>query len=99
MSAPLLSIRGLTKRFARNPALESVDLDVEDGQIVALLGPTGAGKTTLLRCIAGLEEPEAGSITMGGRDALALPPAAASSGGTSPAGASATAASSCGDRP
>jgi multiple sugar transport system ATP-binding protein len=75
VSAPLLSIRGLTKRFARAEALDAVDLDVEDGQIVALLGPTGAGKTTLLRTIAGLEEPDAGSIELGGRDALSLPPA------------------------
>lgn len=75
MSTPLLEIRGLSKRFGRAPALESVDLEVGATEIVALLGPTGAGKTTLMRCIAGLEEPDAGSMTLGGRDALALPPA------------------------
>jgi len=75
MSTPLLMIRGLTKRFARTTALDSVDLDVHDAQIVALLGPTGAGKTTLLRTIAGLEQPEQGSMTLGGRDALSTPPA------------------------
>ncbi len=75
MSAPLLAVRGLSKRFGRAPALESVDLEVGEGQVVALLGPTGAGKTTLLRCIAGLEQPDQGTLTLGGRDALALPPA------------------------
>ncbi len=75
MSIPILAVRGLSRRFGRTSALESVDLDVGEGQIVALLGPTGAGKTTLLRCIAGLEQPDEGTLTLGGVDALALPPA------------------------
>jgi len=75
VSAALLEVRNLSKRFAGSVALESVDLDVNPGELVALLGPTGAGKTTLLRCIAGLEQPEQGSIRLAGRDALELSPA------------------------
>jgi multiple sugar transport system ATP-binding protein len=74
-----LELRGVTKRFGHGrhgtTALDGVDLTVNPGEIVVVLGPTGAGKTTLLRTIAGLEAPEAGSITLGGADALALSPA------------------------
>ncbi|MBN8524489.1 MAG: ABC transporter ATP-binding protein [Planctomycetes bacterium] len=74
MSAAL-AIRGLTKRFGAVQALTGVDLDLAADELLVLLGPTGAGKTTLLRCIAGLEAPDAGSITLGGVDAVGLSPA------------------------
>jgi multiple sugar transport system ATP-binding protein len=74
MSAPFLSVRGLTKGFGRTSALAGVDIDVADGEFVAVLGPTGAGKTTLLRCIAGLDAPDEGAISIGGRDASQLAP-------------------------
>ena len=69
---PAISVRGLTKTYGRRQAerehaLEDVDLDVEAGEFLVLLGPSGCGKTTLLRSIAGLERPDAGSITIGGR--------------------------------
>ena len=51
----------------RVPAARGVTLDVKQGQFVTLLGPSGCGKTTTLRCIAGLEQPDEGAITIGER--------------------------------
>jgi ABC-2 type transport system ATP-binding protein len=72
---PALEIRGLVKRFDR-PAVDGLDLTVRAGEFYALLGPNGAGKTTTLRMIAGLLRPDAGTIHVGGIDALADPVAA-----------------------
>jgi len=58
---------GVEKRFGDVPAVRNLDLDVEAGEFVVLLGPSGCGKTTVLRTIAGLEEPSAGEIRIGGR--------------------------------
>lgn len=60
-----IRIRGLIKRYGSSVAVDNVDLTVQDGEFVSLLGPSGCGKTTTLRCIAGLEEPEAGEIAIG----------------------------------
>ncbi|MGW4125380.1 ABC transporter ATP-binding protein [Nocardia sp. NPDC004711] len=54
-------------------ALDHVDLSVDPGTITVLLGPSGCGKTTLLRCVAGLEMPEAGRITIGGANVTSVP--------------------------
>lgn len=64
-----LSIHQLTRQYAqaRQPAVQSVSFDVEEGQILALVGPSGCGKTTTLRMIAGLERPNSGSIQIMGR--------------------------------
>jgi ABC-2 type transport system ATP-binding protein len=70
-----LELRGLAKRFDR-PAVDGLDLAVRSGEFYALVGPNGAGKTTTLRMIAGLLRPDAGSIRIGGIDALADPVAA-----------------------
>ncbi len=70
-----LEIHGLVKRFDR-PAVDGLDLNVREGEFYALLGPNGAGKTTTLRMIAGLLRPDAGTIRVGGIDALADPVAA-----------------------
>src|SRR5438045_6579408 len=67
-----LEIRALTKRFDR-PAVDGLDLTVRAGEFYTLLGPNGAGKTTTLRMMAGLLEPDRGSITVFGIDALADP--------------------------
>jgi sulfate transport system ATP-binding protein len=67
-----IEIRGLHKRFGGFTALHGVDLDIEDGELMALLGPSGCGKTTLLRLIAGLEAPDGGSIHLRGRDVTGL---------------------------
>src|SRR5215475_4606145 len=70
-----LQVRGLTKRFDR-PAVDALDLTVRSGEFYALLGPNGAGKTTTLRMVAGLLQPDAGSIAIAGIDALKDPVAA-----------------------
>jgi iron(III) transport system ATP-binding protein len=62
-----ISMRGLSKRFGRVAAVDSLDLDAADGQITALLGPSGCGKTTTLRLISGFERPDAGVVELGGR--------------------------------
>ncbi len=67
-----LEVHGLIKRFDR-PAVDSLDLTVRTGEFYALVGPNGAGKTTTLRMIAGLLRPDAGTIRIGGIDALAEP--------------------------
>jgi spermidine/putrescine transport system ATP-binding protein len=74
MTAPLLSITKLSKRFGGQVALSDVDLQVEQGEFIALLGPSGCGKTTLLRCIAGFLTPDGGSIRITGEDVTRLPP-------------------------
>jgi ABC-2 type transport system ATP-binding protein len=70
-----LEVRGLTKRFDR-PAVDALDLTVRTGEFYALLGPNGAGKTTTLRMVAGLLQPDSGSIAIAGIDALRDPVAA-----------------------
>jgi len=63
-----IEIRNISKQFGDFRALRDVNLDVESGELVALLGPSGCGKTTLLRIIAGLETADAGSILFSGED-------------------------------
>jgi len=70
-----IEIRGLSQVFPHGVrALETVDLDVADGELLVLVGPSGSGKTTLLRLIAGLDEPTAGSIAVGGNAVAGVPP-------------------------
>jgi ABC-type sugar transport system ATPase subunit len=67
MSEPVLSIRGLTKRFGGLTAVRSVSWDVHPGEVVALLGDNGAGKSTLIKCISGVYQPDEGEISFEGR--------------------------------
>jgi ABC-2 type transport system ATP-binding protein len=73
--AAALDIRGLVKTFDR-PAVNQLDLTVKAGEFYALVGPNGAGKTTTLRMVAGLMQPDQGSISICGVDALKNPVAA-----------------------
>ncbi len=61
------------KRFGSVVAIRSLSFDIEPGTLVTLLGPSGCGKTTTLRMLAGLEQPTAGRILIGGRDVTNLP--------------------------
>ncbi|BBY66167.1 ABC transporter ATP-binding protein [Mycolicibacterium helvum] len=62
-----LQTRSLTKSFDGHTVLDQLDLDIASGSITAVLGPSGCGKTTLLRIIAGFETPDAGTVTLAGR--------------------------------
>ena len=71
-----IKIEKVRKVFAKTVAVNDVDLVVDEGEFMVLLGPSGCGKTTLLRCIAGLEHPESGSISIDGKVINDLPPRA-----------------------
>ncbi len=58
----VLEVRGLTKRYGTVQALDGVDLEVGDGELVGLLGPNGAGKSTLIKCVSGAVEPTEGAV-------------------------------------
>ena len=73
MTAPLLSVRGVTAYYGRVLALKGVDLDVNAGEIVALIGANGAGKSTLMMTICGNPRARAGQIIFDGRDIAQLP--------------------------
>ncbi len=70
MSNPLVTVRAVSKIYRRDsleiPVLNSIDLEVPEGEFLALMGPSGSGKTTLLNLIAGLDRPSTGQIDVGG---------------------------------
>lgn len=66
MSEPLVQFKNVIKRFGDFVALKETNLDIHEGEFVALMGPSGCGKTTTLRLLAGLEKPSAGQITLAG---------------------------------
>jgi multiple sugar transport system ATP-binding protein len=70
-----LQITGLTKRFGSVTAVRDLSLDIADREFLVLLGPSGAGKTTTLRCVAGVEQPDAGSIRFDDQDVSHVSPA------------------------
>jgi ABC-type Fe3+/spermidine/putrescine transport system ATPase subunit len=70
---PAAGVRGLSKSFKGVRVLEDVSFDVGEGEALVLLGASGSGKTTILRIIAGLEQPDAGSVYLHGRDVTDLP--------------------------
>jgi multiple sugar transport system ATP-binding protein len=69
-------LEGVHKRFGGTPALDGVDLEAIDGELLVVVGPSGCGKSTLLRCIAGLEAVDDGVIQIGDRDVTRIRPAA-----------------------
>ena len=73
MSAPLLSIRGVKTFYGKIMALGGIDLDVEAGEIVTIIGANGAGKSTLMMTICGAPQASEGSIVFDGRDITLLP--------------------------
>ncbi|MCZ0857889.1 ABC transporter ATP-binding protein [Actinomyces israelii] len=68
---PALRARSLAKSYDA-PVLEGLDLDIEDGQFVAIMGPSGSGKSTLLHCLSDMDRPSGGSVLLGDTDIAAL---------------------------
>jgi polar amino acid transport system ATP-binding protein len=64
----ILSVKNLTKTFDKNEVLKGVNLDVYEGDVVAIIGPSGCGKSTFLRCVNCLEDPSGGTIMFQGED-------------------------------
>ena len=73
MTAPIVKIEGIAKRYGTVQAVAGVDLTIERGELFALLGGSGCGKTTLLRMLAGLETPDSGRIVIDGQDMTGIP--------------------------
>ena len=71
-----LDLHGLTKSFGGTSILAGIDLALTDGEMLVIVGASGCGKSTLLRLVAGLEEPTAGRIVLGGQDVTRTDPAA-----------------------
>jgi len=67
-ASAVVACRGLTKQFGDVRAVDAVDLDVREGELLALLGPSGCGKTTTLRLVAGFERPDAGTVVLDGHE-------------------------------
>jgi putative ABC transport system ATP-binding protein len=76
MPDPIVQIRGLSKAYRRDsleiPVLRDITLEVPEGEFLGLMGPSGSGKTTLLNLIAGIDRPDAGSVTVAGTDVTKL---------------------------
>jgi putative ABC transport system ATP-binding protein len=76
VTAPLVRLRGVTKTFPTRSEdvtpLRDLDLDVAEGEFLALMGPSGSGKTTLLHLVAGIDRPTAGTVEVGGEDVGAM---------------------------
>ena len=68
---PVLRAQHLSKSY-HSPVLRDLDLDVEQGQFVAIMGPSGSGKSTLLHCLSGMDQPDAGSVLLGGQEITSL---------------------------
>ena len=74
MSVASLSLRNLSRHYGKVRAVDDLSLEVPDGAFVTLLGPSGCGKSTTLNLVAGLDEPNAGTILLGDRDVTRVPP-------------------------
>lgn len=72
-SAPMMSIRGVTKSFGGIRAVNEATFDIGKGTITALIGPNGAGKTTLFNIVAGFIKPDSGRVILNGQDVTGLP--------------------------
>ncbi len=69
----LLEATNVVKSFGATKALDGANMSIQAGEVVAVMGPSGSGKSTLLHCIAGIIQPDAGTVTYGGQDLGAMP--------------------------
>ena len=70
----IISVKGLKKSFGKNEVLRGIDIDIEPGEVLAIVGPSGCGKSTFLRCLNLLEKPTGGSIIYHDVDLVSAPP-------------------------
>ena len=70
----LIRLENISKAFDDNQVLNGIDLSIKENEFVTLLGPSGCGKTTALRIIAGLTDPDEGSVLLNGKDITKCPP-------------------------
>ncbi len=70
-ATPALSARRLNKSYG-TPVLAGLDLDIADGEFVAIMGPSGSGKSTLMHCLSGMDRPDSGTVTVRGREITGL---------------------------
>ena len=72
----IVSLNGIEKSYTKGKetvdVLNHIDLDIEEGDFIALMGPSGSGKTTLLNLIGGIDQPTAGTVTVGGQEITGL---------------------------
>ena len=61
----MIEVKNISKKFNNNVVLNGIDLNINKGDVVAIIGPSGTGKSTFLRCLNRLEKPESGSISIG----------------------------------
>ncbi|MFS2158531.1 amino acid ABC transporter ATP-binding protein [Pseudomonas sp. Pseusp122] len=66
----ILKVRGLHKHFGEHHVVKGVDMDVNEGEVVVIIGPSGSGKSTFIRCLNSLEEPTGGSVVIGGGNSV-----------------------------
>jgi len=66
-----IEVRGLRKTYGATVAVDEIDLDVAEGEVLGILGPNGSGKTTTVECIAGLRRPDSGTVRVAGIDPAA----------------------------
>lgn len=64
----MITIEGLTKKFGQDTVLNTIDLEIAQGEVICIIGPSGSGKSTLLRCLNGLEKPSEGIIRVNGQE-------------------------------
>jgi branched-chain amino acid transport system ATP-binding protein len=69
----MLELAGLTRRFGGVTAVDALALSIGEGELVSIIGPNGAGKTTVFNLVTGLDTPDAGTVTFGGRDVTGVP--------------------------